>query len=138
MFDLSVHVLDLLRISHFPDVRHCRKLSDTLSDCRTVGPVGLSDNCRTLCRIILSDCRTGAHERDLELDIVHTLLEQQQLVLSAARPLPRREAEDGVILERTHIDAERVCGVRANGAQHPPACRPGAAGWRRARRASTP
>ena len=44
-------------------VGHCR----TLSDCRTVGPVGLSDNCRITvgllsdyCRNLLSDCRTGA------------------------------------------------------------------------------
>jgi hypothetical protein len=43
---------------------HCRTLSDdcrTLSDCRTVGAVGLSDNCRTLSEstVGLSDRGSG-------------------------------------------------------------------------------
>jgi hypothetical protein len=36
------------------------------------------------------------------------VLEKQQLVLSAARLLPRREAEDCVVLQRAHNDAERA------------------------------
>ena len=35
-------------------------------------------------------------------------------MLGAARPLPQREAEDGVVLERAHTDTERIRGVRTD------------------------
>jgi hypothetical protein len=41
----------------------------------------------------------GLRHRDLEFGEVHARLEQEQLVLGAARLLPRRKAEDGMVLE---------------------------------------
>ena len=50
-------------------------------------------------------------------DTWHTFLEQQQLVRGTTRQPPQRVAEDGVVLERAHADAERARGVLTDGAE---------------------